>query len=312
MQFKLRPPAVPLVAVDPYFSVWSMADRLTDDVTRHWTGAANSMLGLVRVDGRPWRFLGLEFDDKRLPFNEIPAMKQTGLDVTATSTTARFACDEVALDVTFLSPLLPDDLALLSRPVSYVTFIVRSADGKLHDVSVYFDATHELCVNDPASDAAAAEAYACADLKGARVGRENREGMLAVSGDDRRIDWGWLSVLPLGPGAAALPGNAYLRRVFIDTGKLDMEETAWGGARPEDERLPLAAVRFDMRAGSAPQSRTVLLAYEDFYSIEYFGKFRKAYCFKDGATFEDIVAAAAKDYPALMEKCAAFDRELAA
>ena len=51
-------PAAPLIVHDPYLSVWSATDRLTDDWPVHWSGKARSMAGLARIDGRPFRFLG--------------------------------------------------------------------------------------------------------------------------------------------------------------------------------------------------------------------------------------------------------------
>ena len=49
---------MPLVAVDPYLSVWSFNDKLHDTATRHWTGKPHTLLSLVRIDGRPYRVMG--------------------------------------------------------------------------------------------------------------------------------------------------------------------------------------------------------------------------------------------------------------
>src|SRR5690349_5528261 len=54
----MRPPAVPLVTHDPYFSIWSAADRLTDTGTTQWTGKPNSLSALVRVDGKVYGLTG--------------------------------------------------------------------------------------------------------------------------------------------------------------------------------------------------------------------------------------------------------------
>ena len=39
------------------------------------------------------------------------------------------------LTLTFMTPMLPDDLDVLSRPVTYVTWEAASTDGKPHEVS---------------------------------------------------------------------------------------------------------------------------------------------------------------------------------
>jgi len=57
---ELRAPAFPLVTIDPNTSAWSYSDELHGDVVRHWTGKSFPLLGVIKVDGKSYRFLGKE------------------------------------------------------------------------------------------------------------------------------------------------------------------------------------------------------------------------------------------------------------
>ncbi|RYE10624.1 MAG: DUF4964 domain-containing protein, partial [Sphingobacteriaceae bacterium] len=55
-----RAPAYPLITHDPYFSIWSTTDQLAASTTKHWTGSEQSITGMLKVDGKTYRFLGEE------------------------------------------------------------------------------------------------------------------------------------------------------------------------------------------------------------------------------------------------------------
>src|SRR5690349_14207361 len=94
----IRPPAIPLVAHDPYFSIWSNTDALTGSATRHWTGAVQPLVGLIRIDNVTWRYMG----DLPRWAEGLQPMRQTAFELTPTHTMYGLEAAGVRLDLTFL------------------------------------------------------------------------------------------------------------------------------------------------------------------------------------------------------------------
>jgi len=182
-----RPPAVPLAANDPYFSLWSMADALTDAPTKHWSESAQPITGLARIDGHTYRWMGASIRHFRLPVED--AMQQLSVEVTPLHSKYRFAGAGVELQATFFTPLFPQDLEVMSRPITYLAWSVVATDGKAHKVDLLLDVDPVIGVNDPSQQVTWSRSHTNG-LTILSTGSRD-QAYLNRSGDRVRIDWGY-------------------------------------------------------------------------------------------------------------------------
>ncbi|MCC7493281.1 MAG: DUF4965 domain-containing protein [Fimbriimonadaceae bacterium] len=297
----IRPPAVPLIVCDPYFSIWSCADQLNTDWPRHWTGAVNALQMMLRVDGTTWRLMGAA------PPTSAPA-RQLSCEVRPTTTRYRFAAGPVEVALSFRTPALPGDLEQLSRPVGYVTCDLRSTDGGRHVVQLYFDHSGELVVNEPAQPVV----WSRPQLPGLTVTRMGSaaQPVLGRKGDNLRIDWGYLYVATADPAQVAVVGHEAARGGFVTAGKLPSEDDP-RQPRPANDDWPVAATVFDCgEVGEAAVRRSLVLAYDDLYSIEYLGQRLAPYWRRHGWGAAELLRAAVADQAAVAQRCEALDAQL--
>ncbi len=257
-----RLPAMPLVVSDPYFSIWSAADRPTDCDPTHWTGTEKPMRAYLSVDGRKMRLLG---------FGDQAPMTLVGADVTATQTRYIYEDAGVRATLSFTTPLLLDDPDVLSAGATYVDLSVTPIDGAAHEVACFFNISSKLCYDGATAPAMAFDAYNLDGLSIASVG-QRRQKPLCHSGDHITIDW----------------GNLFLAAHAELTG---------------DENGIAAASK---------DALSLILAYDDIASINYFGRMTPAWYARAGKTVVQMLAEMDARRAELMARCAAFDAQMAA
>ncbi|MFZ3243750.1 MAG: DUF4965 domain-containing protein [Candidatus Acidiferrales bacterium] len=298
-----RPPAVPLVVHNPYFSIWSMDDKLTDGPTRHWTGAAQPLTGLALIDGKAYRYMGA---DPR----ETPAMKQVSLAVTPTHTVYVFEAGGVQLTVAFFTPAFPQSPDFLSRPVTYLTWTVASADGQSHKVVVLLDVDPVIAVNTDDQQVTWGRSQV-AGLSVLNVGSRDQQ-VLNRSGDDLRIDWGYFHLaVPLSESSATVASASAIDD-FVRSGRLaasddmDMPRTPHEGAAHLAVALSLAC------EAAHPEMQHVLLAYTQGFAIEYLQRKLRPYWQRNNQSVESMLSEAEEQYAPLEARGTQYDRELTA
>jgi len=438
-------PAYPLITHNTNFSIWSNTDQLNNSTTTHWTGADHSLLGMINVDGKIYRFLGkeetryktilaaadentynvtytesqpdanwtsqnykttnwksgqapfgddeknvktlwksdniwirrnftvknaasindlllkLNHDDnievflngkkvyettgwtnsfKYLPVNksmlkagentiaihlantaggryldfglvdkqkdasgENLTAKQTNVDISATQTTYDFTAGGIDLQLKFTSPLLLNDLRLLSRPVSYITYAVKANDGKQHAVKVLLGASSDIAVYQP-SQIVTAEHYNTGNLSVLKVGTIDQP-VLQKGADDMRIDWGYFYV--------AAEKNAGAIQ-YITKG-IDAVEAFKNGvtasSATKGKSLSLNTVIPFGTVGSNRVERFVELGYDEIYAVQYFNDNLRPWWNADGSEkIEGQLISADKEYSTVMQRCNDFDKEI--
>ena len=258
--------SVPLILHDPFTSIWSSADHLYDKNTVHWCGANQTVAGHLIIDGKRYVFLG--------DYKMHQSIPQKSITVTATSTEYEFENDLVNVKCCFTSPLLLDDMVLVSRPCTYIDIEVekKNASKVELDFAVYADVVRR-------------DKSTLVGFNGQRtdynytfMGRAVQQP-LKGSDDTVAIDWGYVYL-------AAQEENA---NVYYDK---------------NGEKICLKMELEDKKQSG------FIFAFDDLLSINYFGQWRKGYWTNTYATILDAIGAAFADKEDTLKKAAALDKDI--
>jgi Glycogen debranching enzyme len=237
--------------------------------------------------------------------------EQLSANVLPTQTKYTFQAGGVELDLTFTSPLLCDDLYLLSRPVSYISYKVKSKDKATHDVQVYFDATPEWSING-AGQRITSKREVSDGLTYLSTGTKSQE-VLAKKGDDLRIDWGYFYLVgKTTPNTRMMIGDyTAAKKEFATQGRVANTIDNTLSDNMTKQMTALAYSESLGKVGANGSAGYLMIGYDDRNSVQYFGDNLMAYWKKNGqVTIQQAFASASREYPTVMQKCTDFNKKL--
>lgn len=235
---------------------------------------------------------------------------QKSVSLSATQTHYDFSCGPVNLKIQFVSPLLPKDLNLLSRPVNYINYEVTSNDGNKHEVQVYFEITPEWAVNEISQEVQVTKGEA-GNISFVKAGT-TEQPILKKKGDNLRIDWGYVYLAANKTENSSVEiGNYFTsKEAFIKNGKLTPEVESLT-AKMTQSMPAMACVENLGSISSNPSDGYVMIGYDDVEAIQYFGDNLKAWWTNNGTvTMNEVLQAASAEHDTVMERCVKFDNQL--
>lgn len=293
---KIRPAAVPLITVDPYFSIWSCADKLYNGYTKHWSEKPWPLFIGLYVDGEMNAIAGV--DRNYIPMRE--KMHQTDLRITPLSSAYTFENEVAKVRLTFTTPLLLDRLDILSRPVSYIAYDIEIKKADAKDVKLVFGISSQGCVNNHKQNVRfnkTSFSVCCGNTV---------QNPLSEIGDRVTIDWGYLHLCDKNAYITEAPdiynGFTNLNRI-AETRRPNGEYVLNNEYNAYSDIPYLFTVRKDMKG-------LITLAYEEIKAIEYFTQQLDEYYTKYFDSFENMVKASICEYEEIKSLCDEFDNKL--
>jgi hypothetical protein len=213
-------------------------------------------------------------------------------------------CGGIQLNLSFISPLIINDLSILSRPVTYISMRTKSIDGKKHQTSLLVGVS-SLMASNTSQQEMKANAYTSNQLNILKVGTVEQP-ILQKTGDNLRIDWGYAYV--------AANKNTSVQTIanILDVANAlgsSANVSAKNTTEVKGKNLFLNTLFKEETIDEQEKNHLLLVGYDELYAIQYFKENLKPWWKLDPTmTMDKLLQLANTQYNEVIQKCKQIDK----